>query len=261
MSNKYWAERMAKAQNAISAKSAKQIEKQLKKYYGTAMKRVIKDFEDTYNKVLAQTAAGQQVTPALLYKLDAYWQMQGQMKRELQKLGDKQISLLSKAFELNFFEIYYSIAIPGVEAFSTIDSAMVAQLINHIWVADGKSFSQRIWENTELLAATLNEELVNCVVSGKKTTELKNMLQERFNVSYGRADALVRTELAHIQTQAAQKRYEDYGIQEMEIWADEDERRCEVCGKLHEKRYPVGSVPPIPAHPHCRCCIVPVVKN
>ena len=256
----YWKDRMAKSQTKLTNKSIRQIEKQMKKYYSDAMKRTIADFEATYEKVLRAVGEGKEPTPADLYKLDKYWQMQGQMRRELQKLGDKQIAALSKAFEENFFEVYYSIGIPGLEAFNTIDSEMVQQLINHVWVADGKSWSQRIWENTELLAATLNEELVNCVVAGKKTSDLKKLLLERFNVSYGRADALVRTELAHIQTQAAQKRYEDYGIQEMEIWADEDERRCDVCGKLHEKRYPIGAVPPIPAHPHCRCCIVPVVE-
>ena len=256
----YWQDRMANSQTKLTKKSIKQIENQMKKYYGTAMNKTIADFEATYNKLLNATAEGRQPTPADLYKLDKYWQAQAQMRAELQKLGNRQIVALSKAFEENFFEIYYSIGIPGMEAFSTIDASMVKQLINHIWVADGKSWSQRIWENNELLAATLNEELVNCVVAGKKTTDLKNMLQERFNVGYSRADALVRTELAHIQTQAAQKRYEDYGLQEMEVWADEDERRCEVCGKLHQKRYPIGAVPPIPAHPHCRCCLVPVVE-
>lgn len=256
----YWQDRMAASQNNLTKKSIKQIEKQMKKYYGTAMKHVISDFEATYNKVLAATEEGRQPTPADLYKLDKYWQAQAQMREELRKLGDKQISALSKAFELNFFDIYYSIGIPGMEAFNTIDNSLVSELINRVWVADGKSWSERIWENTELLAATLNEELINCVVAGKKTTDLKNMLQERFGVSYGRADALARTELAHIQTEAAKKRYEDYGIQEFEVWADEDERRCEICGKLHQKRYPAGAQPPIPAHPRCRCCIVPVIN-
>ena len=251
---------MAASQNKITNKSAKQIEKQMKKYYSTAMQRTIADFEATYNKLLVTVGEGKEPTPADLYKLDKYWQMQSQMKIELQKLGDRQISALSKIFELNFFDVYYSIAIPGLSAFNTIDAAMVEQLINHVWVADGKSWSQRIWDNTELLATTLNDELVACVVAGRKTSDLKKILQERFNVSYGRADALARTELAHIQTQAAQKRYEDYGIQEVEIWADEDERRCEVCGKLHMKHYSVHETVPIPAHPRCRCCIVPVVK-
>ena len=93
------------------------------------------------------------------------------------------------------------------------------------------------------------------------STELKNQLQEQFGVSYRRADSIARTEIAHIQTQAAQQRYTDYGIQEVEIWADEDERRCPECGQLHQKRYPVGAAVPIPAHPNCRCCIVPVVEE
>ena len=256
----YWKDRMAQSQNRLTNKSVKQIEKQFRKYYGDTMKRTIADFEATYNKLLATIEEGKEPTPADLYKLDKYWQMQGQLRKELQELGDKQVSSLSKIFELNFFDVYYSIGIPGMEAFNTINTEVAQQIINQIWVADGKSWSQRIWENTELLAQTLNEELITCVVAGKKTSQLKNILQERFNVSYSRADALARTELAHIQTQAAQKRYTDYGVKEMEIWADEDERRCDVCGKLHQKRYPIGSQAPIPAHPRCRCCIVPVVE-
>lgn len=256
----YWQERMAQAQTKLTNKSIKQIEKQLTKYYGQSMKNIIKEFENTYDKLINTVESGKQPTPADLYKLDKYWRLQGQMKNELLKLGNKQVSALSKIFELNFFEVYYSLEIEGMTAFSTIDKAGVIQLINQIWCADGKSWSQRIWENTTKLQQALNDSLIDCVVSGKKTTQLKNMLQEQFNVSYGRADALVRTELAHVQTQAAKQRYTDYGIKEVEILADEDERRCPVCGELHEKRYPIGAAVPIPAHPRCRCCIVPVVE-
>lgn len=257
---KYWEERNLNAQQAITEKNTKQIEKQLKKYYGNSMKRVISDFEAVYNKLLLTAAEGKQPSPADLYKLDAYWQMQGQLKRELQKLGDKQISALSKIFEINFFDVYYSIGIPGQEAFNTISKEAAIQLINSIWVADNRSWSQRIWDNTERLVETLNESLIHCVVAGKKTTELKNLLQERFDVSYSRADALVRTEIAHVQTQAAKQRYMDYGIEEVQVWADKDERRCPICAKLHKKIYPVGAAMPIPAHPNCRCCVIPVVE-
>lgn len=256
----YWGNRTAAAQDALSKKNVKQIEKQLSKYYASAAKRIIDDFERTYDKVLLQMKEGTQVTPALLYKLDTYWQMQGFMRQQLRKLGEKEVALLTKHFELNFFDIYHSIAIPGAKAFNTIDSKAVYQLINQIWCADGKSWSQRIWENTELLAEALNEELVHCVVAGKSSSYLKQVLQERFNVSYTRADTLAKTEIAHIQTQAARQRYRDYGIEKVQIWANKDERRCEVCGKLHKKTYTINENPPIPAHPRCRCCIIPVVE-
>lgn len=258
-SRDYWADRTAEAQSKLTRKNIKQIEKQLKKYYGSAMNRVIGDFEATYDKLLAAQEDGKEPTPADLYKLDKYWQMQGQLRKELQKLGDKQISSMSKIFELHFFDIYYSIAIPSKDAFTTINREGAMQLINAIWCADGKSFSDRVWDNVNSLVETLNEGLVDCVITGRKTSQLKKDLQERFGVSYSRADSVVRTEMSHIQNTAAKQRYEDYGVEEFEVWADKDERLCEICGKLHKKRYPVGSPSPVPVHPRCRCSIIPVV--
>lgn len=256
----YWQERVAKAQAAITKKSANQINKQLSRYYAATSRRVIEDFEAVYDKIMNDIAMEREPTPADLYKLDKYWQAQTQMREELNKLGNREIAILTRNFEADFFEVYYSFAMEGMDAFNTIDKEGVSQMINQIWCADGKSWSQRVWANTELLAETLNDELIHCVATGKKTTQLKAVLQERFNVSYSNADMIARTELAHIQTQAAKKRYEDYGIQEVEILADKDERQCEICGDLHQKRYPIGAHVPIPAHPRCRCCIVPVVE-
>ena len=258
----YWQDRMLLSQQAVANKSIKQIERQLRKYYLTAAKQCISSFEAVHDKILAAQKDGKDITPADLYKLDKYWIAQAQLRDELVKLGNKEIKLLSKAFEESWFDVYYGLVIPNIHdsEYHNVDKSLVQQMINRIWCADGKSWSERIWQNTDELLEMLNEELVHCVATGKKTTDLKNLLQERFGVSYSRADALVRTEIAHIHTEAAKQRYEDYGIQYVEIWADEDERRCETCGKLHQKRFPIGAAVPIPAHPRCRCCIVPVVE-
>lgn len=252
---------MQRAQQKLTSKNIKLIEKQLKKYYSRAMQRTIADFESTYDKLLATVEAGKQPTPADLYKLDKYWRMQGQLKQRLEKLGETQITVLSKNFELNFFEVYYSINIDSKREFTRISRDGARQLINSIWCADGKSFSQRVWENVEDLINTLNDGLIDCVITGKKTSQLKKALRERFSVSYSRADTVVRTEMSHIQNQAAQQRYKDYGVQEFEVWADKDERLCDECGKLHQKRYPMGSHVPVPVHPRCRCSIIPVVED
>lgn len=255
----YWENRLANAQNAITEKNLKQIEKQLANYYASTMRRIIADFEGVYNKLLAQQELNKPITPADLYKLDKYWQLQAQLRREVEKLGNKQIAALSKIFEINFFEVYYSLKIEGQEAFSTLDKSAVQQMINQVWVADGKTFSQRVWDNTARLAATLNEQLIHCVATGKKTSELKRVLQERFGVSYNRADTLARTELCHVQTQAARQRYEDYGIQYVEVLVDPDERTCELCKALQGKRFLTTATPPLPVHPNERCALVPVI--
>jgi SPP1 gp7 family putative phage head morphogenesis protein len=256
----YWAERTAKTQAKLTSKNIRQTEQQLKKYIYKSMENSIGQFLQTYNKYLSSIEEGREPTVADLYKLDSYWKMQNQLKAELQKLGDKELHLLSDRFVTQYLDIYNSIALKGEAAYSTASIETAQQMINHIWCADGKSWSQRIWKNNEKLQQALNDKLIECVITGKTTRDLKNQLQEQFKVSYGRADALVRTEMAHIQTQAAKQRYEDYGIKEVEILADEDERRCEICGKLHGQRFPIGANVPIPAHTKCRCCIVPVVE-
>lgn len=260
MSN-YWQDRMAAAYKRITNRSIKELERQLQNQYAKAMRKTIQDFEATYDKLLATMENGQQPTPADLYKLDKYWSMQAQLRKELEKLGAKQITTLSKAFETNFFEVYWAVKVEGARAFTTIDKGIVKQLVNSVWCADNKTWSDRIWSNVSRLQETLKEELVNCVVTGKKTTELKYLLQKRFGVEYHQANTLVRTEIAHIQTEATKQRYQDYGIERVQFWADPDERTCPDCGALHKKIYPAGANVPLPLHPNCRCALLPVIED
>lgn len=253
----YWANRQAK----LTKLNAKQTEKQLQKYYRKALDDIMQEYEFVYMKLLT-TQEGIKPTPADLYKLDKYWTMQGEVTKRLTRLGDKQASFFREMFVRHYRDIYNSIDINPAHTsfFKNMDSKAIEQIINQIWCADGDSWSNRIWKNTEKLKQALNEGLVTCVATGATTEDLKRQLTLDFDVSYNRAKSIVNTEMAHIQTQAAADRYKDAGIKEFEVWADEDERRCEVCGKLHEKRYLIGELPPIPAHPNCRCCIVPVVE-
>lgn len=265
----YWAKRQQKAQAAIADKTIAQTEKQLGRYYADAMKKVIADFEATYDKVLAARKNEEQVTPADLYKLDRYWQMQSQLKRELQKLGEHEIALLSDAFEEEWHEVYEATALPSDAAFATVSTQGARAMVDNVWLNDGKSFSQRIWGNTEKLAATLNEELLHCIVTGKKTTELREKLQHRFAVSRNQANTLIRTEAAHIQIEASKQRYQDYGLDKYEFHADTDERTCthgsDSCKELDGRVFLLADMKPgvnaPPMHPNCRCAVLPVIDE
>ena len=258
--NEYWTERQAKAQNALTDKGIAATEEQLKKYYSHTMRRVMDLFEITYNKA-AESAMnyGREPTPADLYKLDSYWKLQGQLAAELEKLGAKQEKLYSRNFMELWQRVYNNIALPSGSVFTQANTELAQQMINAIWCADGQTWSNRIWKNTQRLQNALNEGLTESVIAGVSPEQLKTRLMKEFNVSYNRADALVRTEMAHIQTTAAEQRYKDAGIKRVQVWAKEDERLCEICGELHEKTYTLGEKIPIPAHTKCRCCIVPVI--
>lgn len=261
----YWAERQALAQSKLTTKSAKATEAQIRKYYRRSMEKTLDSFEKTYMKIFHNISEGKNITPADLYKLDKYWESQAQLQRELEKLGDKQIGLLTNDFKNHYEKIYRSISIKGEPFFNTLNDEIAHQMVNEIWCADGKSWSQRIWGNMNQLQQTLNDELLHCVVVGAKPDVLRARLMNGFNVSRGRANTLIRTEMAHIQTQAAKQRYMDYGLSQYEILGRE-ENHCGNEPDCHdldgEKFYftnmVVGENAP-PFHPNCRCCIVPVV--
>ena len=259
--SEYWKDRQADSLSRLRVKSEKATKKQVKKYYETASHNVVGSFLYTYNRILRMKAEGKEPTPADLYKLDAYWKAQATMREELQKLGDKQTIQFLKNFTTLWQSVYDEVAIKDGGNFNHIDTKVVEQMVQSVWCADRKTWSQRIWQNTELLQETLNEELINCVLNGADERNLRQRLMYEFKVSYSNAETLIKTEMAHIQTQAAQTRYKDSGVRYMEVWADEDERRCEVCGKLHQKKFRIEETPPIPAHPRCRCCILPVIDD
>lgn len=255
----YWEERLLKTQENIVKKRTEDIEKQMAKYYAETLSATKGRFLNTYNKLMATMAKGKEPTPADLYKLDTYWRMSAQLREDLTAMGEKQIALLNKQFMDCWEDIYYNLAIKDDTNFYMVDRSTVQQMINQIWCADGQSWSNRVWNNTAQLQEALNDGLIECVLTGASPRNLKEMLITEFNVSYNRADSLVRTEIAHIQTQATRTRYENAGITEVYVWADKDERRCDICGKLHEKRFLIGETMPVPAHPRCRCRILPVI--
>ena len=271
----YWEKRMLDAQKKWTDKDIDAINKQLLHYFRVASSSIIKEFEAVYDKVLAQAEEGKPITPADLYKLDRYYQMNAQLEKVLQNLGDKTSELLEKKFEQEYKHIYSSLATDedgktikasiSDKAFSTVDKEVAKQVANQIWCADGKNWSQRIWKNLNNLQQTLNDGLIECVVTGKKTTDLKKRLMERFNVTYNQAENIVRTEMAHIETQAALDRYKEHGRDKIRIIVDPDERTCDVCAKWDDKIVDISEAhtgkncPPF--HPRCRCTIAAVVED
>ena len=143
-------------------------------------------------------------------------------------------------------------------SFSIPNQRVMEEMLNKPW--HGGNFSKRLWKNTQTLAMNLNDILTIGLTQGKTTTEIAVELKNRMNKGFNDCHKLVRTETMHYLNESAFRAYKDGGCEEVELYAAEDERTCEICGARHGKRYKIDKRPILPFHPNCRCTYLPVIN-
>lgn len=72
-----------------------------------------------------------------------------------------------------------------------------------------------------------------------------------------RAEMIARTELSWAYNRSAKNIYREAGYEKVQWEAVIDQRTCPICRERHEKTYPIDDHPDIPAHPRCRCSLLP----
>lgn len=147
----------------------------------------------------------------------------------------------------------------GQIGFDDVPQKVMEEMLERPW--QGSNFSERLWKNTQVLAGNLNEILVNGLTQGKTTTEMAIQLSNRMNQGFNTSHRLVRNETMHYLNESAFKGYQDAGVEEVELWAAEDERTCPECGAMHGKKYKIDKRPILPIHANCRCTYLPVIND
>lgn len=122
-----------------------------------------------------------------------------------------------------------------------------------------KSSPERIWENTNKLASSVQDKVTDLLVLGKTPQQVKREIREEFDVSYRVADRLIRTEASHVFNEASIERYASAGVQQVEIFVEAD--CCEECSELAAGSYNINETLILPVHPNCRCCNIPVIEE
>lgn len=128
----------------------------------------------------------------------------------------------------------------------------------------GANFSQRIWANTDKLAQTVNQEIVNGMIQGINLQTMTKRVSERFETAKKNdVERLLRTEVNYVLNQATLDGYKEAGIEKYEFSATLDSRTSQICSELHGevfeiKKIAVGLNYP-PMHPRCRSTTIPII--
>lgn len=136
---------------------------------------------------------------------------------------------------------------------------------------DGANFSERIWRDTDVVKAQLDEIIPKMLVSGKSNQEMAAYLKKRVEIIANNqryvTERIVRTESARAETEAAKQVIKAQGFKYVK-WIDEA-GACKTCvniaegGDLKDEYgvYTLDDAPYLPVHPNCRCAITPYEKQ
>ena len=128
----------------------------------------------------------------------------------------------------------------------------------------GSNFSQRLWSNTDKLAQTVKQEIVNGMIQGINLKTMTKRVSERFETAKKNdVERLLRTEVNYTLNQATLDGYKEAGVEKYEFSATLDSRTSQICSELHGevfeiKKIAVGLNYP-PMHPRCRSTTIPII--
>ncbi|MCO8291274.1 minor capsid protein [Tetragenococcus halophilus] len=142
---------------------------------------------------------------------------------------------------------------------SMLNKRAIDQLIKQPW-QDG-DFSSRVWDNKAQLIASMKSELTAGIVKGDGIYKVADRLDKRLDVGKSQTQRLARTEYMHALNAGQLETYQENRYDKLEWVASEDGKGCDICHLRNGKQYKIDDVPVLPAHPNCRCTMIPIITD
>lgn len=202
-----------------------------------------------------------------IYKLDRLEGLQWSVKMQQLQIGAKEQQLIRD----HLINAAYRGANAAAEtmgfgsAFYSMNRNIMEKFVGVPW-ADGKSFSDRIWENKEKLSNYLSRDLAQGFARGDSYANLTKNIKDRLqNVSKNDAYRLVYTEGTYVMAESSIMPFEE-DFEYYKLSTVGDSKVCSICRGLEDgepipidKRVPGENFPPL--HPWCRCTFTVEVED
>ena len=304
MSNNYWTKRFEeeeKQRNISNKAYAKEIEKQ----YKIAENKIKSDIEKWYIRIADNNQISLADAKKLLTKnelkefkwtLAEYTQkaksgawkkelenasarihikrleaLQLQVQNSIETLRNKENEMLEDYLIKNYEDTYYhslyeiSKGLNLKTSFATLDKNKINQVIGKPWLKDGKTFSDRIWQDKEQLINTLRTKITQSFITGSTLDEavedISKFVSDKIKNKEYVARRLLETESAAYASKAQIEAFKSIDVEKYEIVATLDLHTSEICQEMDGKVFNISeqeigvTVPPF--HSHCRTVIAP----
>ena len=294
----YWQRRRARA-DARLGKSERDVAKRVEAYYREELKGLEKEIAafyaefpeghvDAYRAAFKKLSADEErmlwedcdrfaaehperawMVPVRkgIYRLTRLEGLQQSARLGLAKATAKTEGLLKGHFEQAAREAAKAVA--DTMGFDFYDDGAARRFVGTKW-ADGKSFSERIWDNTAKLAEYVSGDMAKALARGDSYAKLRDEIARRFvGQSVSNIMRVVQTEGTYVSRQVQGEEMKRAGFDAYYIDSVEDKHTCDTCRAIskrsHEEPFRFDEAKPgenyPPLHPRCRCEINPAVDD
>jgi SPP1 gp7 family putative phage head morphogenesis protein len=140
----------------------------------------------------------------------------------------------------------------------------VEKVLAAIWGLDATTWLVRLLSDIDLWDARLRADIKRLISRGANIEDVLNTLEKRFDSIDSVLTTLAISEATAIGSIARKSIFRELGVGKYQFFSKPDERRCETCGALHGKIFPMSAyevgVTASPIHPRCRCWEVPILE-
>jgi SPP1 gp7 family putative phage head morphogenesis protein len=236
------------------AKYYSEIDKLVRKADGTVSVKLLRKYKD---ELRLQSAK------AYMSRLE---DLKIRIKNSLVKLGlneneiifDSLMKTSEKAYTKSAYELSKYMGFGN-----TYSENQFEKIVNERWL--GENYSDRVWENKQLLEQQLEKTFLQGVVRGQNPRKIASEMQQNMGGAYYRCERLARTEMIHTLNESTMQSYKDYNVQKYQFVCGLDERTCPDCGALDGEVFEIkdkieGVNYPV-IHPNCRCTTIPFFEK
>ena len=247
---------MQEARKLLTSKELKELKWDVKEYikYGRE-----NDLNHMWIKELENASAKYHISRLEALKIRTQHAAEVAFGNEMDSIDDMARKVFTENYYHSIFEMQKGFNI-GWEI-GQIDNRKLDKLISKPWAADGKHFSQRIWEQRSQLVSELHNQLTRTCILGKAPDGAIKDIAKKFNTTKKQAGRLVMTEQAYFHSVSQKAAFEELDVEEFEIVATLDSHTSDICQEMDGQHFPMkeyeAGVTAPPFHPWCRSVTVP----
>lgn len=214
-------------------------------------------------KQLENASARYHISKLEALKIQAQQAAEAAYGNYLDQVDDMARNSYAESYYKSLFEVQRGFNVGW--GIASIDDNKLSKLIAKSWAADGKNFSERIWNSKAQMISELQSQLTRCCILGKAPDdaikELSKFVNKKFKNAKVQAGRLVMTEQAFFSATAQKDAFNELGVEEFEIVATLDSHTSAICQELDGKHFPMSQYEPgvtaPPFHVWCRSVTCP----